>query len=334
MGFYDTVLLEKGMYNSNGSLTDKLEEIDSSNNYNGSNLEGLDAFERQLRRFDIKINGINSDQISRFFQNSQTATLFPEYVKRSVLQGIKEGSILEDIIATNTKINALDYRPITSVSKDDNTIKKTAEMGNIPITEIRTQPNLANLFKRGRMLVSSYEAIKYERLDLFAVTLKQIGNYIAKSQLEDAIDTLINGDGNNNESEIITVNTANTLTYQDLINLWSHFKDFQMDRLLVAPDVMMQILSIDEFRNPATGLNFQGTGKLSTPLGATLYNVDKVPQGHIIALDRSCALEMITKDSVTVETDKLIDRQLERAAITATAGFAKIFPQATKVMSL
>ena len=32
--------------------------------------------------------------------------------------------------------------------------------------------------KRGRMLVASYEAIRFQRLDLFTVTLKQIGAYI------------------------------------------------------------------------------------------------------------------------------------------------------------
>ena len=37
---------------------------------------------------------------------------------------------------------------------------------------------------------------------------------------------------------------------------------------------------------------------------------------------------------MTVDYDKLIDCQLERAAITATAGFAKIFPQAVQVLEL
>ena len=35
---------------------------------------------------------------------------------------------------------------------------------------------------------------------------------------------------------------------------------------------------------------------------------------------------------VTVEYDKLIDRQLERAAITSISGFAKLFSEAAKVL--
>ena len=46
--------------------------------------------------------------------------------------------------------------------------------------------------------MASYEAIRFQRLDLFSVTLRQIGAYISRMHLEDAIDVLMNGDGNNN----------------------------------------------------------------------------------------------------------------------------------------
>ena len=43
---------------------------------------------------------------------------------------------------------------------------------------------------------------------------------------------------------------------------------------------------------------------------------------------------MICGSEVTVEYDKLIDRQLERAAITSISGFAKLFPGASRVLSI
>ena len=33
------------------------------------------------------------------------------------------------------------------------------------------------------MLVASYEALRFQRLDLFTVTLKQIGNYLLRTQV-------------------------------------------------------------------------------------------------------------------------------------------------------
>ena len=56
--------------------------------------------------------------------------------------------------------------------------------------------------------------------------------------------------------------------------------------------------------------------------------------GTIIGLNKNYALEQICGSEVVVEYDKLIDRQLERAAITSISGFAKIFQDATKVLKL
>ena len=51
---FDNIKLEKGLYTTGKSFTQALEEIDPSENYRGTSLEGLDAYERQLKRFDIK----------------------------------------------------------------------------------------------------------------------------------------------------------------------------------------------------------------------------------------------------------------------------------------
>lgn len=55
------------------------------------------------------------------------------------------------------------------------------------------------------MLVASYEAVRFQRIDLFTVTLRRIGEYIARAQLKDAIDVLVNGDGNANPAANVDV---------------------------------------------------------------------------------------------------------------------------------
>ena len=104
--------------------------------------------------------------------------------------------------------------------------------------------------------------------------------------------------------------------------------------MLVSNDVMLKMLKLSEFQNPLTGLNFQGTGKLTTPMGATLLRCSALPEGTVIGLDKGYALEMVEGAGVSVEYDKLIDRQLERAAITSISGFAKLFGEASKVLKV
>ena len=337
MGYrFDNLRLEKGMYNEAGrSFTQVLEREDPSEQYKGTALEGLDAYQRQLKRFDIKVKGAGSDAVEKFFATSQSAVLFPEYIARSVRQGMEEANLLPHITAAVTRFDGMDYRSIASVPDDDQKALRWVEEGAaIPQTQVRTQENLVKLHKRGRMLVASYEAVRYQKLDLFSVTLRQIGAHIARMLLSDGVDVLMNGDGNDNEAEADETTAASTLTYDDLVTFWGKFDPYEMNTLLVSPDVMLKMLKLTEFKDPLTGLNFQGTGKLTTPLGATLLRTSAVPADTIIGLDHRYALELVQGSDVMVEYDKLIDRQLERAAITSISGFAKLFTGAAKVLKL
>lgn len=337
---YENVKLEKGMYGQNGrSFLKVLESLDPSENYKGTALEGLDAFQRQLKRFDIHVKGAGSDMVEKFFHTSESSVLFPEFVSRVVRQGM-ESDILPDITATVTNFDGMDYRSIASVpTDDDKELKRVEEGAVIPETRVKAQENLVRLHKRGRMLVASYEAIQFQRLDLFSVTLRQIGAYINRMHAADAIDVLMNGDGNNNAAQVFTVGsgpisgTAGALSYDALVDFWSQFAPYALNTLVVG-DAMADILKLKEMQDGTAGLTFQGTGKLVTPMGATLVRSSAVPAGTILGLDKNYALELVRASDVLVEYDKLIDRQLERAAITSISGFAKIFQDATKVLKL
>ena len=336
---FETVKLDKGMYSEAGtSFTKVLEKCDPSEQYKGTPLEHLDAFQRQLKRFDIKVKGADSDVVSKFFATWESAVLFPEYVARAVRQGMEENNILPFLTAAETRINGMDYRSITSdPMEEEKSLKLVAEGAAIPETRIRAQENLVQLHKRGRMLVASYEAIQFQRLDLFSVTLKQIGAYINRMHVADAVNALIYGDGGDNAAEIFALGTdpiggtPGQLSYEALVDFWSQFDPYTMNTLVVG-DAMAQLLKLPEMQDAAAGLDFQGTGKLVTPMGATLLRSSAVPPGVIIGLDKHYALEAIRGSDVLVEYDKLIDRQLERAAITSISGFSKIFRDAAKIL--
>lgn len=338
---YNNIKLEKSMYNVEGkTFTEILEKMDPTANYYNTPLKDLDAYERQLKRFDIKISGPKCDNIEKFFTSSESAPLFPEYVLRAVQSGINTDSILNNIIATKTIINTLDYRTISCETSIDVKDLKKIDIGSpISATTIELKDNLIKLIKTGKLLISSYEALKFQKLDLFTVALKQIGTYITTFQLSQAVKVLINGDGNNNPAEILSISTKdrpseNPVSYLDLLTLWSSFNDdVEMNTLLVSPKMMTFLLNIEEFKNPSKGLNFQNTGNILTPLGANIYKSSVVPDNLIIGLDKNFALEMVCYGDVCIEYDKLIDKQLERAAITSTAGFSKICPKAVKILS-
>lgn len=301
---YNSVRLEKGMYQEQGrTFSHVLENIDPSDQYVGTSLEGLDAFQRQLKRFDIKVRGTNSDAVEKFFATTESAVLFPEYVARAVRHGMEESDILPMITASTTTYS--------STEQADAARTKFA--------------------KRGRLLVASYDAVRAQKLDLFSVTLRQIGAYIARSRLEDAVDVLINGDETGNPAEVMSSN-GKSLNYDTMLNFWAAFEPYEMNTLLVSTDVALELLKMPELQNQLAGFDFRHPCGTAMPFGATLICTGAVPEKTAVGLDKRFALEMIQVDSVAVEYDKLIDRQFERSAITTISGFSKIYTDARKIL--
>ncbi len=325
---YESITLEKGMYHTPGGITAALESLDPSENYRDTPLEGLDAYQRQLKRFDIKVAGPHSDVLAKFFSTSSAAALFPEFISRAVATGMEAENLLPDIVATTTHIESMDYRSIVSNMDDAaKELQEVEEGAAIAETAVSIRDELVELKKRGRMLVASYEALKFQRLDLFAVTLKQIGAHIARQQFADAVKALA-------AKATAVAGTGKALAYNDFINLWSELDPYRLNVMIAAPDMLKSMLALSQFADPATGINFAGTGQLSTPLGARMLRSDALEAGNMLGFDRNFALEMVVAQDVTVDYDRLIDRQLERAAITTIAGFSVVFPEAVRKVAL
>lgn len=331
---FDNIRLEKGMYGTGRSFTQTLEALDPSENYKGTELEGLDAYERQLKRFNIKPSGADSSVVGKFFQTSDAAVLFPEYVSRAVRYGMDEASFIPDIVATVTNIDSMDYRVMDlNMTNDNATMNVISEGEVLANADFTVSDRTIRLKKRGRMITTSYDVLRFQRLDIVSIALKRIGAYLAQSLMADAVDVLINGDGGNNPA-VKDLTSGTIYTYNDLIDFWSGFSPYELNTILASPNVTGVLLKMNEFRDAAAGLNFHGTGKLITPFGANLIKTSHITDPNtMIGLDKNCALEMVKVGDIETDYGKLVDRQLEQIAITAITGFAKILPDSVKILS-
>lgn len=325
---FDNIKLEKGLYTTGKSFTQALEEIDPSENYKGTSLEGLDAYERQLKRFDIKVSGADSDTVSKFFATTDSAALFPEYVSRAVNAGICDENKVEKIIATTTDIDSFDYRSI-SVGNDniDFALSSVSEGEALPEFNITLKDKLTKLQKHGKMLIASYEAVKFQRLDLFTTVLKKIGTYISNCEFEQAIKEIASAEG----TREFSLNSSD-ITFADFANAWAQFQPYTMTSLIMNHNCLAKIISMPEFRDSVAGLNSHATGNAVTPFGAEVFTTQSIANKGIIALDKNYAIEKVQLGGVVTEFDKLIDRQLERATISTIVGFSSIYGDAGAVI--
>lgn len=334
--FCDNLKLEKSMYNvSNKSFTEVLEELDPSENYKNTSFENLDAYQRQLKRFDIKVSGPGCDTVEKFFCTPDSAVLFPEFLTRAIKQGIKTYDILDSIVAATTKIPGGDYRSISATIEALNRYD-IPEGESIRRVDVRKRTELVNMIKHGRMLSSSYEALRYQNLDVIAVVLKQIGMDIAREQLNDALEVLLGSDeftaADVIEAEYATTPSAPKLQYSHLLQLWKELNPYKLNIMLASSKTINDILSLEEMRDATAGLDFQGTGNIITPMGAKLIVCENVSDYNIIGVDKNFALQMIQSGDIVIEYDKVIDKQLEQATITMTTGFSRIYRNSVKVL--
>ena len=78
---------------------------------------------------------------------------------------------------------------------------------------------------------------------MVAVFLKAIGYQIEKDKFEQAIDVLINGDGNSNAATVTNTATDDTPVYDDLVDFALSFQTYAMN-VMVAPPGLPPPISV------------------------------------------------------------------------------------------
>ncbi len=316
---YNDIKLEKGLYNLSGkSFTAALEELDPTSAYCGTPLEKLDAFERQLKRFNIRVKGRDCDSVEKFFTSTESAVLFPEFVTRSIRKGFDD-TILSSVCAVKTVVNSGQY---LGCVLDDSTAYDVCSQGETLPTATVTESSAATvLAKYGRLISASYESIRQQRLDVFGVMLRSVGVRLAAAVVKKAVEVLADG-----ADEVSTTE----LTYADLAELYGKFESFDMTTVIASPALAAKIAAMDQLSDSSADAD----GRFILPFGSELIKTSAAGADTIIGIDRDYALEFITSTELVMETDKLIDRQLDQMTASITCGFRKITPDAVKVLKI
>ena len=319
---FNSIKIEKGLYNLSGkSFSQALEALDPSENYTDG-LAKLDAFERQLKRFDIKVKGVNADKVDKFFQSAESALLFPEFVRRAVESGLNSGCV-NKITAAMSIADGIDCRGIVLSDGETAYDAEIAVGGALPESSISLTSAPIALKKFARLINAPYEAIRQQRLDVFAVALRTVGAKLAKA-IETAAITAVTA-----TAEEVAM-TGGEFNYSELAAFWGKFTSCEMNVIVCSPATAAKILAFDEMNKAVT----TNGGNMITPFGAEIVVSSAVADDIAIGMDKTCALELIRGGEVVVEVDKLISKLSEAAAVAVNAGFSVISADAVKVLDI
>lgn len=315
---FNTIRIEKGLYSISGkTFTQALSELDPDEAYVGTAYEGLDAFERQLKRFDIKVKGENCDRVEKFFTSTESAVLFPEFVRRTIKAGLDEASILPEIVAATTYTDGIDYRGLTVEASG--TTAGVEEGGEVPVTNVRLASSASSLTKFARRLSCSYESIRKQRLEAFGVILKNLGAEISRAINKAACDALC-------ADVVPTSISGSAMTYAELADFWGTMTNHDMTTIVTTPAAMANILAFEEMKC------CNGVGSVKTPFGVTIVKCANLGSDIAIGVDKAAALEMIYGTDVIVDFDKLISTQCDEISASISVGFSKLNSDAVKTI--
>lgn len=323
----------------------------------------LDAFERLMKEAGIlakSLSGKNifSSKVEAFYRTSENKVLFPEYVARTLVQAMTQFPVFNYLVAARTPIDSNVYKA-SYLDMNDAKNKKATEMrrvteaADLPTATLKLGSTAINIYKYGRAIEASYEALRRMTIDIFNINIQEIGAQAANNKIAEILSVIKDGDGNNNaatsyKAKDLDAAFSAKLTRDAWIRFLLKFYPRNCNTVVADEDGLIQILEVlypasstaakmDELL--ANGLNVS----VELPQGLVsnftlLYSphVEKIGgKNAIYGLNRESAIEEIFELGSTInEADKFIKNQTEIMTVSENSGFRKILKNSSAILTL
>lgn len=299
------------------------------------------GLEKEFAARGIRTRGPNSDKVEKFFVSANDTPLFPAWLATQLIAGMLATSLVPFLIAAEVPINSHVAEKVTmNDAASDRTLHFIGEGSSLPKTKIsRTEGNIT-LYKYGRLLEASYEAIRLMHLDVLGTFLMRMGMQIGIDQTDDLIETLIAGDGTSNSAVTDTdAEVSGTLDYDELIRLQQAFPiGYKMTDAIANDTNLRTILNMAEFKDPMV-FSYQRTGEMVTPMGARWHRWTSTGSAsfstdRIAGVDNRGAIALYREGDLLEESDRLIDRQVEQRTMSEWVGFMVLDTSAKQCLDI
>ena len=343
------LILDEG-YSVAEALDTEYFEVLADRRKQNPELEKLTAM--QIALLDAGVSG--STKIGKVLDQTITTQtdgnelLFPAWID-SVLhesmygQDIMQYVVGSPIMTTETVLKAVTLNLLSDSNKDATKMKRVSEGADLPLAEITTGASGINLWKRGRAVQMTYEAIRRLPFDVFAKIINAIARDISGQEISEATYVLLNGDGNSNAASSIgfSTATANVVTADEYVKALVEFfvaTNLNPTTVICAKDMY---LSLKKLRFDPTLVEgaYKGFG-IDTPqidmanIKLLLADVPKVGNKNVaVIFNKDYALnKYVETGSQIQEYDANIRNQTRLRTISETAGFAKFDNNAVRYL--
>jgi len=285
--------------------------------------------------------GINLSEMSvekLLTQDNDTRWLFPEIFRDAIRRGLAYAPfysklVIGDETIANTGITMPWYNPSEAAMRAVN------EAGDITTGTMTWDSKQVTIKKRARGLMQTYESIMFTPIRLASIYFEDLGIQLGAELDSDLVDIAINGDqADGSEAAVLMgVTTPNTLTYADIVRCW--VRQNRMNRpsqvMLTNEETAVTILNMAAFQmpvkalgTPLVNLNLQS----ALPASQDVYIHSDVPDSQIILIDVTKAFVQLTAMRLLIESERIVNKQLNGQYVSLITGFANIFGNARIIL--
>ena len=349
-----TIELSRAMYDQARLAKQSISQF-LENKYPTPEGEKLDAFQRALKQENIFTKsiydkGVVASEMQAFYRTEESRFLFPEYIARTVREAVVQDTMLPYLIGVFTTIDSDTYRTFyVDDQPEKQGLKRITEAAELPRVAIKGREQVVKIYKFGRAIEASYEVLRRMKIDMLALHLRRIAMQVAKDKVEEILDVIVNGDGNNNKAPVIKSSTlvsgATDITAEVFLRFLMEFEEFPCNTLIADKTGFINIVlaelpnlsAVDVLKILAQGTSVGiNLADPQMPTGAVrLFWHKDVAADKIVGINNQFAIEQVTEAGSDIyESDRFIQRQTEILTLSETNGYAKIFPESTKVLHL
>jgi hypothetical protein len=291
-----------------------------------------------------KIQG--RDRIEKaFFESVNDSNLFPAFLANSIIAGQLAGSLVPFFVAMDERV---DQQVVEKITMNETASQRRASLSGegseLAELVLARAEGSVQLYKYGFQLKWSYETARRMRVNQVALHLQRAGIQMGIDQTDDMIEVLLAGDGTSGSTVVDTdAEVSGTLDYDELVRLLQAFPiGYQMDRAIINDVNTRTILNMSQFMDPLVRVKFQDRGldpagmdilgarfHRWTSTGSTTFSTDR-----ILAVDSRFAAARLQEGDMLEESDRIIERQLNRTTMSVWEGWMKLENSATQVLDI
>lgn len=275
------------------------------------------------RGMNIKQAAIGSEVGSDTFISP---AVYSEPINRGAVQAGYYSNLITREVAIPTPSHIMPYFDLTEIQ-----MEKTNEGETVRKGRVKGSQKTVKIHKRTRGADITYEAIRYNTIDMLSIYFEQLGRIWARDLNDEAVGVLFNGDESDQDESAAAIGVNNTgtgLTYDDdFLYVWLRMLKMghRPNVIIGREDVITKVLKLTEFKNRQQGTPLVNVN-MQTPLPTDVdaYINDAAPANHLGFVDTTASLVQVTAMPIMMESGKVISKQIEEHIWSVTTGFANL----------